>query len=188
MNVTMRAIAMMVVIASVVEQGAAAEGAKLRRILTSLGEERRALKRMADVPPSSSTHYVTGRRFVRDDFHLAHGGPMTETVLRAVSREELIAIRRGNALMAKRLPRRYLYVTSFVPSSAKEARRVLALPRMPEFVVRLQVPARVFSPATTVPPFHRLFRRTLPGGGLERTAQGTRVIPVRVLSYQPLQK
>jgi hypothetical protein len=156
-----------------------------RRIVSfaATGEGRLA----ARVGPESTSHYITRRRLLRDDFHLAHGGPMTETVQRAMRGGEVRSIRTYKALM-KREMSRPIYVTPRVPDSVREAQRLLALPKRPTFKTTLIVPKDAFPPPTPVPPLSRWLRRTLPGGGLERSVPGTRIVPVQVVSIQRLKK
>jgi hypothetical protein len=139
--------------------------------------------------PDSGAAYMGRTRLLRDDFHLAHGGPMVETVERAMSRAEVRSIRTNRALFKPRpvAPNAKLYVTDNVPNSAREAQRVLALPRKPTYKATLVVPKGAFSAPTPVRPV-RQPTRTLPGGGLERTAPGSRIIPVQPASVRRLNK
>lgn len=158
--------------------------AGVRRIVShaAAGEGRLA----AEAAPRSASHYMTRRRLLRDDFHMAHGGPMTETVERAMRREEAQSIRTQKVLM-KRDTSRSIYVTNHVPDSAREARRMLALPKKSDFKATLIVPKGAFSPLAPVPPLRR-WMRTLPGGGLERSAPGTRIVPAQLIGLQRLKK
>jgi hypothetical protein len=155
-----------------------------RRVVSfaAAGEGRLA----ARVGPESTSHYVTRRRLLRDDFHLAHGGPMTETVQRAMRRGEVQSIRTHKVLM-KRDMSRPIYVTHHVPHSARKAQRMLALPKKADFKATLVVPKGAFPPLTPVRPLRQL-TRTLPGGGFERSVPGTRIVPVQLVNIQRLKK
>lgn len=101
----------------------------------------------------------------------------TEVVQRAMSRAELEATQRTGLVRGGR-PGTH-YVSDNVNTSALRARQRLALPQTPELQVYMRVPQNVFSSPTRIPP-----RFQMPGGGLQRSAQGR--VPcqvVRVRSY-----
>ena len=103
-----------------------------------------------------------------------------ETVQRAMSRAELESIQR-TGLLSRGGRLGDFFVSPSVNSNANRARQRLALPNRPEVRVTLEVPTDTFSPPSTVQPFDLPSGRTLPGGGLERTAPGNIDIPVRIL-------
>ena len=94
-----------------------------------------------------------------------------ETVQRAMSRAELESIQRTGLLSRGGRPGDF-FVSPSVNSNANRARQRLGLPNHPEVRVTLEVPAGTFSPLSTVQQFHLPSGRSLPGGGLERTAPG----------------
>ena len=96
----------------------------------------------------------------------------TETVQRWMSRAELEATTETGLLRGGREGTHY--ATDATNNDPLRARQRLALPQTPEVKATLEVPSNVFSPAPKVDP-----KFNMPGGGMERTAQGN--IPVKIL-------
>ena len=115
------------------------------------------------------------------------GSTGTQIVERAVSYRELQGmlekqLRTGTASLRRPVRGQgNIFVANSVPTNATRATRTLALPSPPAYVVRMEVSSKAFPAATRAQP-----KYGMPGGGLERMAPGTRVIPVRVQSYRPV--
>lgn len=96
----------------------------------------------------------------------------TEKVQRWMSKAELAATQRTGLLRGGRSGTHY--VTDAANSSAIRARQRTALPQTPEVRVTMEVPCGKFSnPSRALPKYK------MPGGGMERTAEGN--IPVKIL-------
>jgi hypothetical protein len=110
------------------------------------------------------------------------GEERTEIVQRAMSKAELEATRSTGLLRGGRDGTHY--VSDAVNSTASKAQSRLALPVRPEVRVKLEVPAGRFSAPTRVQPLEVAPGKTLPGGGMERSATGQ--VPARVLTVDEL--
>jgi hypothetical protein len=89
-----------------------------------------------------------------------------------MSKKELEATKTTGLLRGGRTDTPH-YVTVTANTSAQRARQRLALSQTPEVRVTLEVPSGKFSLPTRVEPANGM-----PGGGLERTAEG--LIPVKI--------
>jgi RHS repeat-associated protein len=118
--------------------------------------------------------YGAAGRYADDVYDAARrSGAGTETVQRWMSRAELEATQSTGLMRGGRDGTHY--VTDAANSSAQRARLRTALPQTPEVRVTLEVPGGVFSTPSRVQPAFGM-----PGGGMERTANGQ--IPVRILN------
>jgi RHS repeat-associated protein len=110
-------------------------------------------------------------------------GKAEEVVQRAMSKAELASTESTGLLRGGRDGTHY--VSDAVNSGATRAQQRLALPVKPEVKATLKVPAGKFSPPSRVQPLQLPGGKTLPGGGMERTATGK--IPVKILNVEDMQ-